>query len=133
MQIPSVSLDAVRTSAPARIVDLRHTQVPERPHIGATIEQAQILFIGSNPIAFRLRNSTAHFDTAQSSTCARRAIRSPFGYIGFYDPAKKRGGEFFAVGDQRAERRLKVKKSAKGARRSVRYSRLNSPSVFSRL
>ena len=45
---------------------------------------------------------------------------NPGGYIGFYDPAKKRSGEFFAVGYQRAERRLRVKKSAKGSRRSVR-------------
>ena len=49
---------------------------------------------------------------------------NPGGYIGFYDPAKKRSGAFFAAGDQRAERRLQFKKKAKGARRSVRYSRL---------
>jgi len=46
------------------------------------------------------------------------------GYIGFYDPKTKRGGSFFAEGDKRAERRLKVKQKARGARRSVRYSRL---------
>jgi hypothetical protein len=49
---------------------------------------------------------------------------NPGGYIGFYDPAKKRSGAFFAAGDQTAERRLKIKKKAKSARRSVRYSRL---------
>ena len=53
---------------------------------------------------------------------------NPGGYIGFYDPAEKRSGEFVAAGDQRAERRLKIKKRAKGARRSVRYSRLIKPS-----
>jgi len=49
---------------------------------------------------------------------------NPGGYIGFFDPAKKKDGSFFARGDQRAQKRLEVKRKAKGARRSVRYSRL---------
>jgi len=49
---------------------------------------------------------------------------NPGGYIGFFDPAKKKDGSFFAEGDKRAKERLKVKKKAQGARRSVRYSRL---------
>src|SRR5262249_34315411 len=133
MQIPSVSLEAVRTSAPhvsSISATLRFRSVPTLARSSSELRFSLSVQI---PSPFGLRNSTAHFDTAQSSTCARRAIRSPFGYIGFYDPAKKRGGEFFAVADQRAERRLKVKKSAKGARRSVRYSRLIKPIGLSRL
>lgn len=49
---------------------------------------------------------------------------NPGGYIGFYDPVKKKTGEHFGDADRRAERRLKVKKKAKGTRRSVRYSKL---------
>ena len=49
---------------------------------------------------------------------------NPGGYIGFFDPAKKKDGSFFARGDHRAQKRLEVKRKAKGARRSVRYSRL---------
>jgi len=47
---------------------------------------------------------------------------NPGGYIGFYDPKSKRTGEHSS--DKRAARRLKIKRRAKGARRSVRYSRL---------
>ena len=49
---------------------------------------------------------------------------NPGGYIGFYDPAKKKSGEHSGDADARAQRRLKIKKRAKGTRRSVRYSRL---------
>jgi len=49
---------------------------------------------------------------------------NPGGYIGFFDPDRKKDGSFFARGDQRAQKRLEVKRKAKGARRSVRYSRL---------
>jgi hypothetical protein len=48
---------------------------------------------------------------------------NPGGYIGFFDPRRKKDDSFFAAGDRRAERRLKVKKKARGARRSVRYAR----------
>src|SRR5262245_51689325 len=111
MQIPSVSLDAVRTSAPhvsSISATLRFRSVPTLARPSSKLRFSLSVQI---PSPFGLRNSTAHFDTAQSSTCARRAIRSPFGYIGFYDPAKKRGGEFFAVGDQTAERRLRSRRA----------------------
>ncbi len=49
---------------------------------------------------------------------------NPGGYIGFYDPAKKKDGSYFARGDLKAERRLEIKRKAKGARRAVRYARL---------
>ena len=49
---------------------------------------------------------------------------NPGGYIGFFDPDRKKDGSFFTRGDQRAQKRLEVKRKAKGARRSVRYSRL---------
>ncbi len=49
---------------------------------------------------------------------------NPGGYLGYYDPAKKKDGSFFARGDAKAERRLEVKRKARGARRAVRYSRL---------
>ncbi|HME99095.1 MAG TPA: hypothetical protein VKK06_04420 [Terriglobia bacterium] len=45
-ETPHIDADTIRVARrspdirPARIVDLRHTQVPERPHIGATIERA---------------------------------------------------------------------------------------------
>jgi len=49
---------------------------------------------------------------------------NPGGYLGFYDPQKKKGGEFYGKGDERAARRLQVKQKAKNTRRSVRYLRL---------
>jgi hypothetical protein len=49
---------------------------------------------------------------------------NPGGYLGYFDPVKRRDGTFFARGDAKAERRLEIKRKAKGARRSVRYSRL---------
>ena len=49
---------------------------------------------------------------------------NPGGYLGYYDPAKRKDGSFFARGDAKAARRLEIKKKARGARRAVRYSRL---------
>lgn len=49
---------------------------------------------------------------------------NPGGYLGFFDPAKKKSKTFFARGDKRAEQRMAIKKKAKGARRAMRYSRL---------
>lgn len=52
---------------------------------------------------------------------------NPGGYLGFYDPAakaKKKNKTFCAPGDKRAEERMAIKRKAKGARRSMRYSRL---------
>ncbi len=48
---------------------------------------------------------------------------NPGGYIGFYDPKNKKGGQFFAPGDSRAARRVKIKQKA-AARRSIRKMRL---------
>ena len=47
---------------------------------------------------------------------------NPGGYIGFYDPVRKKTGDH--TSDERAAHRLKIKRRGKGARRSVRYSRL---------
>jgi hypothetical protein len=47
---------------------------------------------------------------------------NPGGYVGFFDPVRKRTGEH--ASDTRAARRLKIKQRAKRARRSVRKSRL---------
>lgn len=47
---------------------------------------------------------------------------NPGGYIGFYDPKSRKTGEHSS--DRRATQRLKIKRRAKRARRSVRYSRL---------
>jgi len=49
---------------------------------------------------------------------------NPGGYIGFFDPKKKKNIMHFAKGDIRAEQRMAIKKRAKGTRRAVRYSRL---------
>jgi hypothetical protein len=49
---------------------------------------------------------------------------NPGGYIGFFDPTKRKNLSFFARGDHKAEARLEVKQKAKGARRAVRYSRM---------
>ena len=48
---------------------------------------------------------------------------NPGGYLGFYDPHKQAGGEYYGEGDERAARRLKVKQKA-SARRSIRKMRL---------
>jgi hypothetical protein len=48
---------------------------------------------------------------------------NPGGYIGFYDPHEKKGGEYCCENDERAARRLKVKQKA-SARRSIRKMRL---------
>jgi hypothetical protein len=49
---------------------------------------------------------------------------NPGGYLGYFDPRKRKNSSFFAKGDNKAETRLEVKRKAKGTRRSVRYSRL---------
>lgn len=47
---------------------------------------------------------------------------NPGGYIGFYDPLKRASYQYADNGDERALERLKLKRQAKIARRSVRYS-----------
>lgn len=49
---------------------------------------------------------------------------NPGGYLGYYDPQKRTNTSFFAKGDLKAAVRLEIKQKAKGARRSIRYSRL---------
>lgn len=49
---------------------------------------------------------------------------NPGGYLGYYDPQKRTNNSFFAKGDLKAAVRLEIKQKAKGARRSIRYSRL---------
>lgn len=46
---------------------------------------------------------------------------NPGGYIGFYDPQKRRSDQFQLRGDKRATLRQTVKASARAARRSIRY------------
>ncbi len=48
---------------------------------------------------------------------------NPGGYIGFYDPAEKKVGQFLDKNDERAALRLEVKQKA-SARRSIRKMRL---------
>jgi hypothetical protein len=48
---------------------------------------------------------------------------NPGGYIGFYDPAENKVGQFFDKTDERAALRLKIKQKA-SARRSIRKMRL---------
>ena len=48
---------------------------------------------------------------------------NPGGYVGFFDPQKGDNDTFSMEGDGLAARRLELKMSAKGARRSVRYQR----------
>ena len=56
-----------------------------------------------------------------------RILRSfginPGGYVGFYDPKIQDMDTFTIRGDRVAERRMKIKKRAKGARRAIRYQR----------
>ena len=49
---------------------------------------------------------------------------NPGGYLGYYDPQKRTNSSFFAKGDLKAAVRLEIKHKAKGARRSIRYSRM---------
>ena len=49
---------------------------------------------------------------------------NPGGYLGFYDPRKRKNTQFCAKGDARAEQRMLIKRKAKGTRRAIRYSRL---------
>jgi hypothetical protein len=48
---------------------------------------------------------------------------NPGGYIGFYDPKTKTGGQYFREGDERAARRVKIKQKA-ASKRSIRKMRL---------
>lgn len=48
---------------------------------------------------------------------------NPGGYVGFFDPEKGDHDTFTAKGDGVADRRLKLKSRAKGARRGIRYQR----------
>lgn len=48
---------------------------------------------------------------------------NPGGYVGFYDPKKEDMDTFTLRGDKVAEKRMKFKKKAEGARRAVRYQR----------
>jgi len=49
---------------------------------------------------------------------------NPGGYVGFFDPQKGDYDTFSMKGDGLAARRLALKTTAKGARRSIRYQRL---------
>jgi hypothetical protein len=46
---------------------------------------------------------------------------NPGGYVGSYDPKIQDMDKFTIRGDRVAERRMKIKKRAKGARRAIRY------------
>ena len=48
---------------------------------------------------------------------------NPGGYIGFYDPKTRKGGEYVGKDDARAAKRVKIKQKA-AARRSIRKMRL---------
>ena len=48
---------------------------------------------------------------------------NPGGYVGFFDPKTGKDETFAAEGDDVAARRLEIKQNAKGARRSIRYTR----------
>jgi len=48
---------------------------------------------------------------------------NPGGYVGFYDPKIQEMDTFTIRGDKVAERRMKIKKKAEGARRAIRYQR----------
>ena len=48
---------------------------------------------------------------------------NPGGYVGFYDPQIQNMDTFTIRGDKEAEKRMKIKKKAEGARRAVRYQR----------
>jgi hypothetical protein len=49
---------------------------------------------------------------------------NPGGYIGFFDPQKRKDGSYFARGDQKAEARMEIKRKAKGSRSAMRYLRM---------
>ena len=51
---------------------------------------------------------------------------NPGGYVGFWDPELGKHDTYRLSGDETAERRLEIKKRAKGARRAIRYQRLGS-------
>jgi hypothetical protein len=48
---------------------------------------------------------------------------NPGGYVGFYDPEIQDMDTHTIRGDKEAERRMKIKKEAEGARRAIRYQR----------
>ena len=48
---------------------------------------------------------------------------NPGGYIGYFDPQKRKDQSFFARGDHKAEARREIKRKAKGSRSAMRYSR----------
>jgi hypothetical protein len=48
---------------------------------------------------------------------------NPGGYVGFYDPEKQDMDTHTLKGDKEAEKRMKIKKEAEGARRALRYQR----------
>jgi hypothetical protein len=48
---------------------------------------------------------------------------NPGGYVGFYDPKRGDMDTFSMKGDKVAQKRMKFKKEAEGARRAVRYQR----------
>ena len=49
---------------------------------------------------------------------------NPGGYIGFFDPQKRKDGSYFAKGDHKAEARMEIKRKAKGSRSAMRYLRM---------
>jgi hypothetical protein len=54
---------------------------------------------------------------------------SPGGYVGFYDPKTESTDTYVIRGDSGAERRMKIKERAEGARRAVRYQRATNKEI----
>jgi hypothetical protein len=55
------------------------------------------------------------------------------GYVGFYDPQTQDMDTFTIRGDKQAQKRMKIKKKAEGARRALRYQRYVGKKPPSRL
>lgn len=58
---------------------------------------------------------------------------NPGGYVGFYDPEKNKDDTFSLKGDRKAQKRMKIKMKAEGARRAIRYQRFTNKKIRNEL